>query len=249
MSTVLDSTPPATPRRRPRAEPLKELLFDLQQGQYITVSDVPWSDYELLLDFRDAHLARAWRLTYDDGRLTLMAIGGRHESWKNRIARLIETMATGFNAPLLGLGSVTIRRRSLRKGFEPDQCYYTRRADDVRAVVHRRDLDFETDPPPDLAIEVEITRDVGGKLPLYAAMGIAEVWRWDGERLTFLRLTATGGYTEQATSPTFPGLTAEVVMGYLARFGTVDDTALFREVFAWADAARTAAPTPPPETA
>jgi Uma2 family endonuclease len=141
-------------------------------------------------------------------------------------------MALGWRTPLIGVGNVTIHRATVRKGLEPDVCFYVQHAAQVRGVFGR-DLDFATDPPPDLAVEVVMTAEMVGKLPVYAALGVPEVWRWDGQALTFLHLTA-GDYAARPASLAFPGLTPDDLARYLRRAGTVDETTLCREALAWA---------------
>lgn len=250
MSAVADAepattTPPPAVWDRPRVELLAGLLVGLESGRRVTASGVSSAEYEHLLAVRFEH-RRGVRLTYDDGELEVMSHGSRHEIWKGLIGMLLGAAAMGFRLPMAAYGNVTLRRASRRKGLEPDQCYYVQREPLVRGAINR-DLDFETDPPPDLAVEVEISRRAIPKLPLSATLGVPEVWRWDGDALTVLHLTPGGSYAEAAVSLAFPLLPPAVLASYLARAGTVDHTTLARELLDWATdayAARTA-PTPP----
>ena len=160
-----------------------------------------------------------------------MTVGNRHERWKKLIARLLEAAALGFRAPLVACGNVTLSRADLGRGLEPDECYYVRNAARVVAI---RELDFRTDPPPDLVVEVEVSRTIVDRLDLYAVLGIPEIWRYDGDQMRFLARTPTGGYVETPASLAFPPLTAALLGGYLTRAGTVDDTALCFELMEWA---------------
>ena len=160
-----------------------------------------------------------------------MTVGNRRERWKKLIARLLEAAAMGFRVPLVASGGITLGRADLDRGVEPDECYYVRNASRVAAV---RELDFGTDPPPDLVVEIEISRSVLERLDVYAALGVPEVWACDGTRVRFLVLSATGGYAEAAVSLAFPLLNPALLGGYLARAGTVDDTTLCLELMDWA---------------
>jgi Uma2 family endonuclease len=250
--------PPDTPS--PGVTAACELMATDWSPWHIVLYGLTWADYERLLAARDAAGRRRLRITYDRGTAeimtpgvipdrtgnptittpggaTAMTVGNRHERWKKLIARLLEAAALGFRLPLVACGNVTLNRGDLDRGLEPDECYYVRNAARVAEV---RELDFRTDPPPDLVVEVEVSRTVLDRLDLYAALGIPEVWRYDGERVRFLVRSAAGVYEEVATGPAFPTLTPALLGEYLARAGTVDDTALCLELMEWAR--RTAQP-------
>ena len=237
------TTPPPAAWDRPRVELLGGLLVGLPAGQRFTASGVTWEEYEHLLAVRNEH-RKGVRLTYDDGELEVMSHGSRHERWKSLISSLVHALAMGLRTPVVGVGNVTLRRATRRRGLEPDAGYYVQRAAVVQPIWDR-DLNFETDPPPDLAVEVEISRRSVPKLPVYAALGVPEVWRWDGESLTALHLGPAGQYAEATASLAFPSLPPALLTSYLARAATVDETTLCLELFAWADAARLASLTPP----
>ncbi|MDB5312444.1 MAG: hypothetical protein JWO38_6646 [Gemmataceae bacterium] len=233
---------------------------------HMVLYGLTWADYERLLAARQAAGRKRLRITYDRGTAEIMTPGGgpptpqpearpglgregaavmtvgnRHERWKKLIARLIEAAALGFRIPLVASGNLTLNRPGLDRGLEPDECYYVRNTTRVAAV---RELDFRTDPVPDLVVEVEVSRTVLDRLDLYTALGIAEVWRFDGDRVRFLVRSETGGYDETPANLAFPLLTAAGLGGYLARAGTVDDTTLCLELMEWARQAAPRAPTP-----
>jgi len=217
-----------------------------------------WSDYERLLAAREAAGRKRMRITYDRGtaeiytpgggprfssmideeawllRGTDMVVGNRHERWKKLLARLLEAAILGFRVPVTALGNFTLNRADLEHGLEPDECYYLRHAADMASG---REFNPQTDPPPDLAVEIEVSRNVLDRLELYANLGVRELWRYDGEHLQFLVLSATGEYIESAVSIAFPLLTVERFSSYLARAGTVDDTTLCLEFMNWAQQA------------
>ena len=83
------------------------------------------------------------------------------------------------------LGSTTFRREDLERGFEPDSCFYIQNEKEIRGNVR---IDPAVDQPPDLVIEIDITSPSLNKLPIYARMGVPEVWRYDGERMAILVL-------------------------------------------------------------
>jgi Uma2 family endonuclease len=109
-------------------------------------------------------------------------------------------------------GSATMRKQKRQKGNEPDACFYVQTA----AIGNRNQLDFATDPPPDIAVEVDVHHDSLKKLPIYVALGVPEVWRFDGETLT-IHLLEQDHYVESATSLALPMLTSRVLTDALAR--------------------------------
>ncbi|HEX4796786.1 MAG TPA: Uma2 family endonuclease [Humisphaera sp.] len=145
----------------------------------------------MLREIGDGHV----RLTFDQGRLEIMSPSGFHEDVKKSIARLLEAYADEAGIVLEGLGSTTYSREDLQKGLEPDECYYIANAP---AIIGKRELDLAVDPPPDLAIEVDISPPGVARQPIYAALGVPEIWRYDGRRLVCLHR-----HTEPATGPRY----------------------------------------------
>lgn len=151
-------------------------------------------------------------VTFDRGRLEFMSPSPEHEWWKSLIGRLIETLALERAVTAEGLGSTTFKREDLEKGLEPDECYYLRGAGGLR---RKREADLPRDPPPDLVVEVDITHRSIDREAIYAALGVAEVWRFDGRALTFLVLQPNGVHRQADTSAGFPGLRAADVQRFL----------------------------------
>ena len=106
-----------------------------------------------------------------------------HEQVKKILARLVEAYADEIGVAIEAFGSTTYDREDLQKGVEPDECYYIANAS---AVIGKEDFDWTIDPPPDLAIEVDISRPDVARQPIYAALGVAEIWKYDGRAVTSL---------------------------------------------------------------
>jgi Uma2 family endonuclease len=124
------------------------------------------------------------RLTYDRGTLELMTPLSIHERYKMLLGRMIDVMTMGWGVRVVALGS-TFRREDARRGLGPDQCYYLA---NVGGVADWSRVDLDVDPPPDLAVEIDVTSDSSHRMDVYAGLKIPEVWRFDGERLQVLRL-------------------------------------------------------------
>src|SRR3954454_19090485 len=157
----------------------------------IVLRGVGWEGYERMLELVGD---RPIRLTYDRGDLELMVPSHDHERYKSLLGRLIETLTLELDLPCDAAGSTTWRKQLEDRGLEPDECYYLANAERVSG----RKIDLEVDPPPDLAIEVEISRSALDRMGIYAALGVPEVWRFDGETLRVAQLRADGTYADVA---------------------------------------------------
>jgi Uma2 family endonuclease len=109
-------------------------------------------------------------------------------------------------------GSATWKSKTLNKGVEPDACYYVENA---HRVIGEQDIRLETHPPPDIAVEIDITNSSLKKLFIYAALGVPEVWRYDGHSYTFYILK-DGKYSEIPASHQLPGLTGALLLEAIA---------------------------------
>lgn len=211
------------------AETLLETLPDLELSEPMVLHAVPWDMYERLLVERD-NVRKDVRLTYDRGRLEIMTVSRTHERRKTVLARLVDMFAFALRIPIAGSGNLTIRREDLERGLEPDVCYYVQNADTMSEI---RELDLSRDPPFGLVLEVEYSQTIDTRLPILDALGVREVWRYDGTTLQVLLRQPGGGYQVATASAAFPQLPLGELERFLRRAGTVDDTALSWEFFDW----------------
>jgi Uma2 family endonuclease len=173
--------------------------WSLDDVQHIVLDGVSWELYEhLLKEVGD----RPIRLTYDNGELEIMSPLPEHEFAKITIAAMIVAITEALDMPRAGLGSTTFRRRLKKKGLEPDDCVYIK---SQPLIVGKKRIDPLKAPPPDLAVEIDITSRSIARLPIYAALGVPEIWRYDGKTLTCLHLRK-GGYVTSEHSLAFPKL-------------------------------------------
>jgi Uma2 family endonuclease len=181
---------------------------------------VPWDVYQELRDLpENDHV----RMTFDEGVLEMMTPSARHERWSYLIGRLIDVWTMESSIDIVSCRGMTVSRKDLKKGLEADNCYYVQHEPQVR---HKTELDFAVDPPPDLAVEVDVSRSSLGKLELYAAFGVSEVWRYDGQRIEVLILGPKHCYLPNTESVCFPGIPLEEMTWVLGRMGTEGETAL-----------------------
>jgi Uma2 family endonuclease len=185
---------------------------------------VSWDTYlQLLEELGDE---RSVRLTFNHGALEIMSPKRLHE----QITRLIDMVVTVLTFEL-GLnvdncGAMTLRVASAQRGGEPDSCFYVANEALVRGV---DEIDLQIHPPPDIVLEVDITHPSLDKFGLYQAARIPEVWRYDGEHVSFHRL-AGEQYEIALSSLCFPHLTAAMLESYLKVGREQGSTAMLQNV-------------------
>lgn len=194
--------------------------------QKIVLQNVSWQTYQALLTDMGDH--RAARLTYDQGTLEIKMPSNLHEIINRLLARMVTTLTEELGLNLKDYGSTTLDREDLEKGVEPDSCFYIQNADRVQGL----NSDTATDPPPDLAIEVDITSASTRRMKVYQQLGIPEVWRYTKKGLTISQLQ-NGEYVECEFSPTFVMISPAMIAQFLQLRETTDDNAVIRALRTW----------------
>ncbi len=197
----------------------------------IVLEGIPWDAYEAL---RDANQNYHIRMFYGNGRLELMSPSYRHELGSRRLAEIIRLVTSGLGLPCQSAGSMTLRRKGKGPlggyGKEPDSCFFLANEPRMRGKLA---YDPAIDPPPDLAIEVEVSYRSELSLKIYAKTGVPEVWRYDGRKLWFGRLRENGTYTACDASLGLPMLTPEIVLEWLGRADELGESEWFRQLHEW----------------
>ena len=206
----------------------------------MVIPDVEWRAYtKLILAFCGR---RDVKLTYDRGVLEIMVPSLEHDDGSWFIGDLVFILAEELGLPLKRGGGVTIRRKLKKKGLEADACFWVANA---AKLAGSRRLDLKVHPPPDLAIEVDVSRSSLNRMGIYAALGVPEVWRYDTAALTFHAL-AGKAYAETPTSLSFPGITAADLLPYIQQAATAgDESPITRAFRAWVRQRAAAPPSPP----
>jgi Uma2 family endonuclease len=189
--------------------------------------DVGWTGYQSLLKMVEN---RRVRVTYDRGNVELMAPLSIHERYKHLIGRMIDTIAEELEIQVVAVGSTTFKSEELDRGLEPDECFYITNAGRVQDWSR---VDLDVDPPPDLAVEVEITSNVLNRLGIYAALRVPEFWRFDGETLSVHLLQEDGSYIPSETSAAFPFVSMNELASFLPGYALGDDTRWGRTFREW----------------
>jgi Uma2 family endonuclease len=194
--------------------------------QRLRLSGIPWETY---LTWTDGQGPRNLRVTYDHGEMEIMSPSPKHENRKSRLGRLIEALSEEMEIDLASFGSMTMRSEDLECALEGDASYYIQNESAVRG---REDIDLEVDPPPDLAVEIEVTRSTMDRMVIYAALKVPEVWWWDGKALRVYLLTAEGTYRQSNRSRAFPFLPLDQFVKFLAKT-KVSETQQLRTFRKW----------------
>ncbi|MBC6419083.1 MAG: Uma2 family endonuclease [Prochloron sp. SP5CPC1] len=173
---------------------LKQII--VPPGQQILMTDVSWSMYEqLLLEFGEK---RGSRINYSGGVLEIMVPLPEHEDDKVIIADLVKVLLEELDIEFRSLGSTTFKSETIKQGVEADDCFYIENEATIRG---KKRIDLTVDPPPDLALEIDITSRT--KLDNYQALGVRELWRFNG-RILEINLLQESEYVQKKESPHFP---------------------------------------------
>ncbi len=199
----------------------------LKQAQCVVLEDVSWQTYQALL--KDLGNHRSSRLTYDQGVLEIFMPSELHEIINRLLALIVVALTDELEMKIKGYGSTTLDREDLERGVEPDSCFYIQNVD---RVLGRR-LDSTVSPPPDLAIEVDITSSSRRRFGVYLQLQIPEVWRYAEQTGVMIYQFQDGEYVECEFSPTFPMVSGAVLMELLQRSESEDDNAVIRALRQW----------------
>lgn len=199
----------------------------INPSSLMVLRGINWSTYQALI--HDLESEPSKRLTYDQGVLEIMVPLPPHERYKSLMGRIVEVTTEETATEIASLGSTTWSREDLQKGLEADECFYIQ---NELAVRGKEAIDLTVDPPPDLAIEVDHTQSSLNRLEIYAAIGVPEVWRFDGETLTLYRLI-NGQYQPQEASTVLPLLNRADILQFLQKSQTMGETSWARELRQW----------------
>ena len=170
----------------------------IQPGQQLLVEDVNWQQFESIL--AELGERRASRLSYSNGRLEIMVPLPEHEKAKEIIGDMVKILLEAGQIAFESLGSTTLKNERMSQAVEPDTCFYIQ---NQAAVIGKNRLDMSVDPPPDLAIEIDLTSRT--QLDNYQILGVPELWRYARRGLQINVLQAEQ-YIESDVSPTFPNI-------------------------------------------
>ena len=195
--------------------------------QRVIMQPVSWATYTALSD--EVTVGRG-RMAYCRGVLEIMSPSKLHESVGCLIGRLVEAFTEERGIELCSVASTTFRREDLKVGFEADESYYI---GDVAAVLGKDEIDLTIDPPPDLVIEVDISRSSMRKFPIYGNLRVPEVWRFHGQTLRMYVHREREVYDEVPQSEVLPGMSVRDLTPFLQMQRTCGETQILRSFRQW----------------
>jgi Uma2 family endonuclease len=195
--------------------------------QHIILEGVSWETYQALL--KDLGDRRSSRLAYDRGTLEIIMPSDLHELINRLLEAIIRALTEELNLRLRGYGSTTLDREDLASGVEPDSCFYIQNVDRILG----KKIDLTTNPPPDLAIEVDITSSSRRRFGIYLQLQIPEVWRYTKQQGAVIYQLQNGEYVECQFSRTFEMISGEIITQFLQLAETEDDNSIIRSLRQW----------------
>jgi Uma2 family endonuclease len=210
-----------------------EIVEHLPEGAMLRLEHISWDEYEQLLDDLITH--PGLRVSYDRGRVEIMSPTHEHERYKGLITGIGRMLSEELGLTVETAGGTTYKQKRLLKGAEPDESFYVQNAS---AIIGKQQIDLTRDPPPDIAVEIDITNESLGKFPIYAAFGVPEIWRYDGER-AYIYYLADNNYVEVDASLSFPLITAQALTEFIEQSKSQGQTAALAAFRQWVRARKT----------
>lgn len=201
--------------------------IEVPLGKSLVLRDVSWAEFEAILAELGNH--RSTRIAYDNGFLEIMAPLPEHEYFKETIGDAVKDMAEELTVEYASYGSATWRRKAQQAGIEPDNCFYFQNEALVRGKL---EFDLDRDPPPDLALEIDLTSKSLDRFPIYARLGVPEIWCYDSGVLTIYLLEGDR-YRVSEQSRVFPTLDIRALPQLIESQRSAGRLALRRSVRAW----------------
>jgi Uma2 family endonuclease len=165
-------------------------------GHRVLFHDVNWQEFEAILE--ELGEKRSSRLAYFNGTLEIRVPLPEHEKTKGIIGDFVKALLAELEIDRECFGSTTFKREDMAAGIEPDNCFYIQ---NYAQTIGKTPIDLTVDPPPDLAIEIDVTSKT--QISAYQALGVPEIWRYENGKLQ-IYLLESGKYVESPNSPTFP---------------------------------------------
>jgi len=199
-----------------QAEAIVEMIERMPPDSVLIQHGVSWSEYGDLL--RAVGDAPGQHISFDGGTLQIMTLSFKHEKYVRLIERIVDRLSSRLLIKALSYGSATMKKEHEQKGAEPDACYYVQSAE---LVGKKDEIDLNVDPPPDVVVEIDLHHESISKTSIYSSLGVPELWRYDGNRMTIYHLRGEE-YIVSEASESLPLLTSAVLTEFLARTSKED---------------------------
>ena len=201
--------------------------LDVPPGKSLLLHDVSWAEFDAILE--ELGHRRHTRVAYQDGLLEIMAPLPEHEYFKETISDALKAIAEELNRDYESDGSTTWRKQAEQAGLEPDNCFYFQNEARIRGKLN---FDLSHDPPPDLALEIDSTSKSLNRFPIYARLGVPEIWCYDNGAL-IVYLLQGDHYLPAECSQVFPQLAVQALPQLIESYRDRGRLALRQAVRAW----------------
>jgi Uma2 family endonuclease len=199
--------------------------INVPPGHRVIFKDVSWQEFEAILE--ELGDRRASRLAYSRGTLEIRMPLPKHEKAKAIIGDLVKILLEETETDCENFASSTFKRKDMSQGIEPDDCFYIQ---NYAQMIGKDRVDLSIDPPPDLAIEVDVTSRT--QLDAYQALGVPELWRYEDGRLR-IDVLVNGEYVESEISPTFPNFPVPMMVQFIEQSLSAGRSSTLRAFRKW----------------
>lgn len=204
------------------------MLLTQPRADRVVLYDISWQQFEnLLVNLGES---RSARVAYDRGILEIMTPLPEHEYYKETIGIAIQDIAEVLEEDYESLGSTTWKREIEKAGVEPDNCFYFQNESKIRGKLQ---FDLNQDPPPDLVLEIDVTSKSLDRFPIYARLGVPEIWCYDSGELKIYQLEGEN-YIEVETSSIFPTIPVRELPRLIEKHRSTGRRSLRKAVREWA---------------
>ncbi|WP_017294971.1 Uma2 family endonuclease [Geminocystis herdmanii] len=204
-------------------------MLTKKRADRVLLYNIDWQQFENILI--DLGQIRSARIAYDYGTLEIMSPLPEHEYFKENIGTAIQDIAEVLERDYESLGSTTWRKQAKMAGVEPDNCFYFQNEPKIRGKL---DYDLNQDPPPDLALEIDLTSKSLNRFPIYARLGIPELWCYDEEQLNIYLLQADETYETSGSSLVFPDLPVQEIPDVINQYRLQGRRTIRQKIREWA---------------
>jgi len=202
---------------------ITEDTISVEAGDELILRFRTWQDYEALLARRGDKAGLRIRYSSKTQEIRIMSPLPRHGKNADILADLVKTLLRKVGRDWDAFTPITLKRIN-QQGIEPDYCFYI---DNREQILGKERIDLETDPPPDLAIEIDLTCTT--KPEDYQAIAPLELWVYRQSQLSIYQFESQQ-YRESQTSRWFPGYDLKMLIPqYCDRAWQIGSSVALRE--------------------
>jgi len=202
---------------------ITEDTISLTPGDELILRFRTWQDYEALLTRREDKAGLRIRYNSKTQEIRIMSPLPRHGNQADLLADFVKALLRQVGKDWQSFTPITLKRIN-QQGIEPDYCFYI---DNRDRILGKERIDLETDPAPDLAIEIDLTCTT--KPEDYQAIAPLELWVYRQSQLSIYQFDAQQ-YRESQISRWFPGYDLKTLIPqYIDRGWQIGSSVALRE--------------------